>query len=238
MPRQKQPLWRLPSVLLNWEFAPAWPRMAALACCAALGFVVGIAGLDRPFDRLDAIRPDVGSRDIGSFVSEPESLTGNGHEHCPGISRDGSRLIALAAAGLAGAQLVLRWHCHRHDGAIAGAPSWDRNVFVRVERLAATLPPADADILRGEINTNRTAIENAQAAYHAAQDSIHKVLRQEPFDAEAMRAAMAKTRAARLDVDQTIQGVFAVIAAKISPAGRQALANWPPGRKAAASDKR
>ncbi|MGC1867502.1 MAG: hypothetical protein WA720_15195, partial [Pseudolabrys sp.] len=45
------------------------------------------------------------------------------------------------------------------------APSWDRNVFVRVERLAATLPPTDADILRGEINTNRTAIENAQAAY-------------------------------------------------------------------------
>ena len=64
------------------------------------------------------------------------------------------------------------------------APSWDRNVFVRVERLAATLPPTDADILRGEINTNRTAIENAQAAYHAAQDSIHNVLRQEPFDAD------------------------------------------------------
>ena len=117
------------------------------------------------------------------------------------------------------------------------APSWDRNVFVRVERLAATLPPTDADILRGEINTNRTAIENAQAAYHAAQDSIHNVLRQEPFDAEAMRTAMTKTRTARLTSDQTIQGVFAVIASKISPAGRQALANWPPGRKPV-SDKR
>lgn len=117
------------------------------------------------------------------------------------------------------------------------APSWDRNVFVRVERLAATLPPTDADILRGEINTNRTAIENAQATYHAAQDSIHNVLRQEPFDAEAMRTAMTKTRTARLTSDQTIQGVFATIATKISPAGRQALANWPPGRKPA-SDKR
>jgi len=114
----------------------------------------------------------------------------------------------------------------------APAPSyWDRNVFVRIERLAATLPPADADILRGEINANRAAIENAQAAYHMAQDHIHEVLRQEPFDGEAMRAAMAKTRAARLTSDQTVQGVFAVIASKISPAGRQALANWPPGRK-------
>jgi hypothetical protein len=45
--------------------------MAALACCAALGFVVGIAGLDRPFDRIG-----VANRDIGSIVSEPDSLTG------------------------------------------------------------------------------------------------------------------------------------------------------------------
>lgn len=45
----------------------------------------------------------------------------------------------------------------------APAPSyWDRNVFVRVERLAATLPPADADILRGQINANRAAIADTQ----------------------------------------------------------------------------
>ena len=116
----------------------------------------------------------------------------------------------------------------------APAPSYcDRNVFVRVERLAATLPPADADILRSRINANRAAIEETQTAYHTAQDGIHEVLRQEPFDVEVMRAAMAKTRTARLAFDQTIQGVFAGIAASISPAGRQALANWPPGRKAA-----
>jgi hypothetical protein len=75
LPRQRQPLWRLPSVLLNWEFAPAWPRMAALACCAALGFVIGIAGLDRQFDRLDASSV-AGNHDIGSIVSEPDTLTG------------------------------------------------------------------------------------------------------------------------------------------------------------------
>jgi len=118
------------------------------------------------------------------------------------------------------------------------APSyWDRNVFVRVERLAATLPPGDASILRGEIDANRAAIQNTQTAYHTAQDHIHEVLRQEPFDVNAMRTAMASTRTARQNFDQTIQGVFAGIAAKISPAGRQALANWPPGRKTA-GDKR
>jgi uncharacterized membrane protein len=114
----------------------------------------------------------------------------------------------------------------------APAPSyWDPNIFVRVERLAATLPPADADILRGQINENHAAIDNTQAKYHSARQHIHDVLRQEPFDVEAMRTATAQTRAARLAYDQTVQGVFANIAAKISPAGRQALANWPPGRK-------
>jgi uncharacterized membrane protein len=118
------------------------------------------------------------------------------------------------------------------------APSyWDPNVFVRVERLAATLPPADADILRMQIKANHAAIDDTQTRYHSTRQQIHDLLRQEPFDVEAMRAAMAQTRAARLTFDQTVQGVFADIAAKISPAGRQALANWPPGRKPT-SDKR
>jgi hypothetical protein len=75
LPRQKVPFWRLPGILLDWQFAPAWPRVAALACCAAIGFGIGLAGLDRPFDRLDAPF-SVASRDLGSIVFEPESLTG------------------------------------------------------------------------------------------------------------------------------------------------------------------
>jgi hypothetical protein len=76
LPRQKMPLWRLPNILLDWQFAPAWPRVAALVCCAALGFVIGIAGLDRHFDQPNA-RFAVASRaDLGSIVFEPEALTG------------------------------------------------------------------------------------------------------------------------------------------------------------------
>ena len=71
LPRQKRRFWQLPSVLLDWEFMPAWPRMAALACCAIVGFVVGLAGLDRPYDQLDAPFMTAG-RDLGSiFESEP-----------------------------------------------------------------------------------------------------------------------------------------------------------------------
>ena len=76
LPRQKQALWRLPTVLLDWQFAPAWPRMAALACCAALGFYVGIAGLDRRFDDPAAAPAFVGGGGIGSITFEPEAFTG------------------------------------------------------------------------------------------------------------------------------------------------------------------
>ena len=117
------------------------------------------------------------------------------------------------------------------------SPAWDRNVFVRVEHIADTLPPADADILRGQINANRQLIDDAQRRYHNAQDAIHEALRHEPFDGNAMRAAMAQTRAARQAFDQVIQGVFAVSAEEMSPGGRKALADWPPNRKKTSAAK-
>jgi hypothetical protein len=61
-------------VLLDWEFAPAWPRVAALACCAAIGFMVGISGLDRPFERITTVASSGG--DITSAVFEAEPITG------------------------------------------------------------------------------------------------------------------------------------------------------------------
>jgi uncharacterized membrane protein len=112
-------------------------------------------------------------------------------------------------------------------------PAWDRNVFVRVERLAGTLPPTDADLLRGQITANRDTIEDSQTKYRSAQAAIRETLRQDPFDAAALLAAMAKTRAARQNFDQAIQGAFASTAAQMSSAGRHALADWPPGRKSA-----
>ena len=76
LPRQKMSLWRWPSVLLDWQFAPAWPRVATLAACAVLGFYVGIAGLDRRIDQADARYAVASGADLGSIVFEPESLTG------------------------------------------------------------------------------------------------------------------------------------------------------------------
>ena len=75
LPRQKLPFWRLPTVLLDWQFAPAWPRLAALGACAALGFVIGIAGIDRPIDGFTLSNSATGA-DFGAVVFEPEALTG------------------------------------------------------------------------------------------------------------------------------------------------------------------
>jgi len=149
-------------------------------------------------------------------------------QYAPAVTRGSSRWLLLGSLALnlffVGVAVAMAIRA-------PAPPTWDRNVFVRVERIANTLPPADADLLRGQINANRQLIDEAQTKYHSAQDAIHEVLRHEPFDVNAMRAAMAQTRAARQTFDQVIQGVFAFSAAQMSPAGRQALADWPPGRK-------
>ncbi len=113
----------------------------------------------------------------------------------------------------------------------ASTSTYDRDVFVRIGRLASSLPPADASVLRTEIESNRPAVQEAQRGHRAAQNVIRDALRQDPFDPQAMRTAMAQTRAARQTFDQVIQGVIASAATKMSQAGRNALADWPPGRR-------
>jgi hypothetical protein len=72
LPPQKRSWFRsLPELLLDWQFAPAWPRMAALAGCAALGLIAGSAGIDR----LGPLVPGVRS-DAAQILFEPEPLTG------------------------------------------------------------------------------------------------------------------------------------------------------------------
>jgi uncharacterized membrane protein len=114
----------------------------------------------------------------------------------------------------------------------APPPRWDPNVFVRVDRLSQTLPPADADILRGAFQANHDRIAAAQSAYQAARNGIRETLRQDPFQVADMRAAMAKTRAARQAFDEVIQGVFADTAPKLSSAARHAVADWRSGSDA------
>jgi uncharacterized membrane protein len=108
---------------------------------------------------------------------------------------------------------------------------WDRNVFVRIERLAETLPSSDAQVLRSAVNAKHDAIEKAQDSYYKLRDGLRDSLRQEPFKVENMRAAVTKTSAARQVYYELLQGTFTDAAAKMSSGGRHALADWPRGPK-------
>jgi len=71
LPRQEQPFWRLPSVLLDWQFAPAWPRVAALASCAVLGFAIGLSGVDRTINPTATPYSFVSDADFGGSLLGP-----------------------------------------------------------------------------------------------------------------------------------------------------------------------
>jgi uncharacterized membrane protein len=111
-------------------------------------------------------------------------------------------------------------------------PAPPRNVATRIEALAKSLPPADGAKLRGAYAREHTAVNVARADYEKARDSIRAVLAREPFDAAAMQDAMSKTRAARQQFDEALQGMIAKAAGEMSPAGRHAMAEWtPPSRR-------
>ena len=71
LPQQKRPT-QWPQILLDWQFAPAWPRLVALAGCAALGFAIGSAGLTGLGESFAA----ADTTDLAFVVFEPEPLTG------------------------------------------------------------------------------------------------------------------------------------------------------------------
>ena len=58
LPPQRRSLAWWPTALTDPDFAPAWPRLAALAGAAALGISIGLSGLGtRIAADLDLVRP-------------------------------------------------------------------------------------------------------------------------------------------------------------------------------------
>jgi uncharacterized membrane protein len=150
-----------------------------------------------------------------------------------GLGEDrASRWILLVSLGLnlffvgAAGTFAVRHYVSTNVGSAAPV---DRSVASRIERLASTLPTSDGAILRGEYRATAASVDGSREAYRRAQDGVRQTLRNEPFQPEAMRAAMSETRRARQVFDQLLQDVIASAAAKMSVAGRNKLAEWPPG---------
>jgi hypothetical protein len=66
----------LPGVLLEFDFAPAWPRMVALAGIAGLGFMVGLSDLNLPGARGLVSSNGGTDSDLSMIVFDQDPLSG------------------------------------------------------------------------------------------------------------------------------------------------------------------
>jgi uncharacterized membrane protein len=105
-----------------------------------------------------------------------------------------------------------------------------RTAASRIERLAAPLPAADAEKLRGVFRERAAVAEAARDALNGAFENVQAALRAEPFDAAKLGAAFAAARAARPAYEMQMQEIIAAAAQAMSHDGRSKLAEWPPAR--------
>jgi uncharacterized membrane protein len=137
-----------------------------------------------------------------------------------------SLALNVLFAGAAGAVAF------RYTGAVPLTPVTQINhgVANRLGQIAATLPPADAQIMLAEFRVDAVKVASAQADLRLSREELRNSLRAEPFDPGAMRAAMAASRTARDNFEQVMHDMIAAAAAKMSVVGRNKLADWSPAR--------
>jgi len=76
LPPQKRAFAWWPAALTDWSCAPAWPRVAALACAAVLGITVGLSSLGmRLAADLDLVR-GASSDELASSAFDVDQVTG------------------------------------------------------------------------------------------------------------------------------------------------------------------
>jgi uncharacterized membrane protein len=138
----------------------------------------------------------------------------------------GSLVLNLFFIGAAGA-VALRYSS---ETPLTSISHLGHNLTGRLNLMAASLPPADAEILQQQIAADSAKMAAAQADLRLWQEDVRKTLRAVPFDADALSTAMAEKRNARDNFDATVHNMLALAAAKMSGVGRNKLADWPPDR--------
>jgi uncharacterized membrane protein len=137
----------------------------------------------------------------------------------------GSLALNLFFIGIGGALLM---RSYGFDTPTANVV--DRSTAGRVERIAVRLPGEDAERLRAAYQANRQELDRTRRAYYDRQDLVRSALRNQPFDPNALRTALADMRDARQISDRQFHEFFVQQASEMTPAGRQQLANWPSRR--------
>ena len=140
----------------------------------------------------------------------------------------GSLALNLAFATVAGA-MALR-HTHNAPAALKPVAGMQHGVTFHFDRIAESLPPSDAQILHEEVSAEAVRLAAAKAEIRLSKEAVRERLRAEPFDPVAVRAAMAETSTARDHYFRLLHNAFAVATARMSPVGRQRLADWRANR--------
>jgi uncharacterized membrane protein len=144
----------------------------------------------------------------------------------------GSLALNLLFVGAAGA-VAYRYSGPAPSTPLTNVARIEHNLAGRIDRIAESLPPSDAEIMRSEIRAEEMKVATAQADLRLSQEEVRNSLRANPFDSNAVRTAMADNRAARENFDRVLHEMIASAATRMSPAGRDTLANWPAMRDSA-----
>jgi hypothetical protein len=113
----------------------------------------------------------------------------------------------------------------------------DRSAGARIERIAMTLPPADAAIMRAAYRDNAATLDLARAEVDRAVEVMKDSFRAKPYDVDGTRAKTADTRAKYLRFLAMLHDAIATAAGKMSPEGRARLAEYSSARVTVRTDR-
>ena len=105
-----------------------------------------------------------------------------------------------------------------------------RTAAARIERMAAPLPPSDAEKLHAAFRSRAAEAEEARATLNRAFERVQAALRKEPFDPAQLRVALTEVRTTRPAYELVMQEIYLAAAGTMSPEGRSELAEWPAPR--------
>lgn len=112
-------------------------------------------------------------------------------------------------------------------------PGRSHGPLAMAERMADSLPPADAAILREAIAARAEAMRAADKEMRAFPDRLREALDSEPFQTDALKTVFTAGRDARVAMDDALSAAIADAAARMSADGRHSLADWRPDRPGA-----
>jgi uncharacterized membrane protein len=98
------------------------------------------------------------------------------------------------------------------------------NAAVILDDMARVLSPADAQILRQSLAPGLAEMDKAHRLERTLPQRLQQILGREPFDAQAFRRELEQAQAARGIIDSALPDALS----RLSPEGRQRLADWRP----------